>query len=381
MTSKPIVFSGIQPSGGGLMLGNYLGALKNWVALQNQYDCYFCIVDLHTITVRQDPKKLYGQSLEALAIYIAAGLNPEKNVLFIQSHVHQHAELAWILECFTYLGELSRMTQFKDKSTKEKNVGVGLLTYPVLMASDILLYQTDLVPVGADQKQHLELVRDIAIRMNNLYGAFIGSKSDKIYNQLFKVPEAYIPPVGTKIMSLQDPNVKMSKSDSNPNATLFLSDTDDMILKKIKRAVTDSGSEITYSPEDWQLELLRDVKGIRSNVNATGVEAKAEQYKDANPTKYNEKSGIKNLIIIQAALLEKTPQEIAEDFAGKQYGDLKLRTAEVVIENLKPIRDKYQTLLKDKTYLSQVFQAGGEKAQIQAEKTLQNVKQAIGFVL
>lgn len=311
------------------MLGNYLGAVRNWAKLQEQYDCLYCLVDLHAITVKQDPNVLRERTYEGLAILLAAGLDPDKNILFVQSHVRQHTELSWLLETHAYMGELSRMTQFKDKSAKQKNIGTGLFTYPVLMAADILLYQTNLVPVGQDQKQHLELSRDLAIRMNNTYG------------ELFKVPEVYIPPVGAKIMSLQDPTKKMSKSDPDLNATVFLSDADDVIMKKIKRAVTDSGSEIVYS---------------------------------------DEKPGVKNLITIQQAITGRSSDEIVASYVGKQYGHLKVETAELVVECIKPIRDRFQELLKDKPYLESIMRQGAERATPRAEATLRDTKEAIGFI-
>lgn len=331
MTSgKPILLSGMQPTGGGLMLGNYLGALKNWVHLQQQYDCFFAVVDLHAITVRHDPEQLRELSYLMLAVYIAGGVDPDAATLFLQSQVPEHAELSWILTCYAYMGELNRMTQFKDKSEKAKNVGTGLFTYPVLMAADILLYQTNLVPVGHDQKQHLELTRDLAIRMNNLYG------------NLFTVPEPYIPPVGARIMSLQDPSVKMSKSDADANATIYLSDSEDVIMKKFKRAVTDSVGVINYT---------------------------------------DEQPGIKNLISIQAALTGKSPEQIVAAYAGKQYGPLKTETAEIVIASLKPIREKYQKLLQDKKYLDDILRKGARKASERGQLTLKRVKEAMGFIV
>lgn len=311
------------------MLGNYLGAVRNWARLQEEYDCLYCLVDLHAITVRQDPKILRERTYEGLAILLAAGLDPDQNILFVQSHVRQHSELSWLLETNAYMGELSRMTQFKDKSAKQKNIGTGLFTYPVLMAADILLYQTSLVPVGQDQKQHLELARDLAIRMNNTYG------------ELFRVPEVYIPPVGAKIMSLQEPAKKMSKSDPDANATVFLSDSDDTIRKKIKRAVTDSGSEIAFS---------------------------------------DDKPGVKNLITIQQAITGRSAEEIVASYAGKQYGHLKVETAEIVVECIKPIRDRFQELLKDKSHLESIMRKGAERAGPRAEETLRRTKEAIGLV-
>lgn len=314
------------------MLGNYLGALKNWVRLQNDYECLYCLVDLHAVTVPQNPKELRERSYEGLATYLAAGLDPDKNIIFMQSHVPHHAELGWLLTCHTYMGELSRMTQYKDKSSKQKNIGVGLFAYPALMAADILLYQTNLVPVGQDQKQHLELARDLAQRMNGTYG------------ELFKVPEVFIPPVGAKIMSLQNPASKMSKSDPDPNATVFLSDTDDEIRKKIKRAVTDSGAEITFAPQD---------------------EAKA---------------GVTNLLTIQSAIMGKDPRDVAASYAGKMYGHLKVETAEIVVEGLKPLREKFQRLLQDKGELDRIFAKGAHAATERATATLAKVKEAMGFV-
>lgn len=326
--NRPVIFSGVQPSGQ-LMLGNYLGALKNWARLQDEYDCLYCLVDMHAITIRQDPKELRERSYQGLAIYLAAGLDPAKNILFVQSHVPQHAELGWVLTCAAYMGELSRMTQFKDKSAKQKNIGAGLFAYPALMAADILLYQTNLVPVGQDQKQHLELARDLAIRMNNNYG------------ELFVVPEIYIPPVGAKIMSLADPTAKMSKSDPDPNAVIFLSDSDDAIRKKLKRAVTDSGTEIAYS---------------------------------------DDKPGVKNLIAIQSAITGRTTDEIVSAYAGKQYGHLKVDTAEIVVSCVKPIRDKSQELLQDRAHLDSILKNGAEAARKRAEQTMKRVAEAVGFL-
>lgn len=327
---KKVMLSAIQPSNR-LTLGNYLGALKNWVHLQAQFDCLFFAVDLHTITVRQDPKELREQTYRTIAFYIAAGIDPEAATLFVQSHVPQHAELAWVLNCFVYMGELGRMTQFKDKSAKQgQNIPVGLFTYPALMAADILLYQTHLVPVGEDQKQHLEITRDIAQRMNQTYG-----------KELFTIPEVYTPPVGARVMSLQDPRSKMSKSDPDPNSAIYLNDTDDQIRKKLKRAVTDSGSEIIYS---------------------------------------DEKPGIKNLIEIQSVLTGKSPQSIVESYAGKQYGHLKVDTAEIVVASIGPIRNKTDELLKDPAYLNDLLKKGAEKARLRAQKTLDSVFDQIGFI-
>jgi len=329
MAAKKTMVSGVQPTHK-LTLGNYLGAIKNWVKLQNEYECYFFSVDLHAITSRQDPKELGQNTLFALATYLAAGIDLEHATIFIQSQVRQHAELAWVLNCFCYMGELGRMTQFKDKSSRAgETIPVGLFTYPALMASDILLYQTDRVPVGADQKQHLELTRDIAIRMNNLYGP------------LFKVPEPYIPKVGARIMDLQNPENKMSKSVSTEMGAVFLSDSDKEIEKKFKRAVTDSGTEIVYSEE---------------------------------------KPGIKNLIDIQAAITGKPADDIVASYQGKLYGHLKVDTANIVIQELKPLQERTQKFLSDKGELQKILRAGADKAAEKAEATLKNVYRAIGFV-
>lgn len=327
-STKKLLLSGVQPTNQ-LTLGNYLGALKNWVKLQKDYDCYFLAVDLHSLTNPQG--SIRDQTYQVLATYLASGLNPEEATLFVQSHVPEHAELAWIFNCYVYMGELNRMTQFKDKSAKQgQNIRTGLFTYPALMAADILLYQTELVPVGEDQKQHIELTRDIAYRMNQTFG-----------EDLFKTPEPYIPPVGARIMSLQNPSAKMSKSDSDPNATLFLSDPDSSLMKKIKRAVTDSGSEITYTTE---------------------------------------KPGVKNLIEIQSAILNKTPQEIVETYVGKQYGHLKIDTAEIVINAIAPIRERVQQLLEDRTHLDDLLKRGAEKAREKASITLEKVYDRVGLV-
>jgi len=329
MTDKKRIFSGIQPSGS-LTLGNYIGALKNWVKLQKEYESYYCIVDMHAITVDKEPKDLRKNTLEVLANYLAAGLDPDKNTLFIQSHVSEHAELAWVLNCFTYFGELSRMTQFKDKSQKNSsNINTGLFDYPVLMASDILLYQTDLVPVGEDQRQHLELSRDIAQRFNNRY------------SPTFKVPEPFIPKVGAKIMSLQEPESKMSKSDENENGYILLNDSADKVMKKFKRAVTDSVGEVNYS--------------------------------DKQP-------GIKNLITINSTLSNRSVEDILNEYSGKGYADLKNDTAEVVIEVLRPIREESERLVKDKTFLEKIYREGAEKARYTAMKTLRKVHKKVGFI-
>ena len=326
---KKRVFSGIQPTGC-ITLGNYIGAVKNWIALQEEYDCIFSVVDLHSITVRQDPKELRKRCMQFLCQYIACGINPENSIMFFQSHVTAHAELSWILNCFTYMGELSRMTQFKDKSKKHaENINAGLFTYPVLMAADILLYKTDLVPVGVDQKQHLELARDIAERFN------------KIYGDAFTVPEGYIPPVGARIMSLQDPTSKMSKSDPNPNGYIWILDEPDVIRRKIKKSVTDSDGVI--------------------------------EYKEG-------KDGINNLLSIYGAMTGVTPTDAAKEFEGKGYGVFKESVAEVVIEALSPIRTKYNELLENKDCIEKVYKEGAEKAACLANRTLAKVHRKVGFV-
>ena len=327
-SGKKTIFSGIQPSGT-LTIGNYLGALRNFVKLQEEYNTYYCVVELHAITVRQDPTLLRKRCLELLALYIACGLDPEKNVMYFQSQVSAHAELGWMLTCVSYMGELSRMTQFKDKSAKQGgNIGAGLLTYPTLMAADILLYNTDLVPIGSDQKQHLELTRDLAIRFNNTYG------------DTFTVPEAYIPPIGARIMSLQEPNKKMSKSDENVNAYISMADTKDVIIRKLRRAVTDSGSGIVYSQD---------------------------------------KPGISNLIDIYAACREITPAQVEKAFAGSGYGEFKEAVGCAVAELLAPIQARQKELLADKAYLEGVFRSGAEKAAYVANRTLWKAQKRMGL--
>ena len=329
-TAKKVMLSGIQPSGD-LHLGNYLGAVKNWAALAEEFDCYYFMADLHSITVRQNPAELRRRSVAQLAQYIACGLDPEKNTLFIQSHVHEHAELGWILNCYTMFGELSRMTQFKDKSAKHAdNINGGLFTYPSLMAADILLYQADFVPVGEDQKQHCELTRDIAMRFNNIYG------------ETFKVPEPYIPKVGARIMSLGNPTSKMSKSD--PQGCVFLMDKPEEIARKFKRAVTDSATEncVRYAPA--------------------------------------EKPGVANLMSIYSSVTGKNFQEIEKEFEGKGYGVFKPAVGEAVIETLRPVREEAERMLADKAYLQQVYTEGAQKASYIARKTLRKVYKRIGFV-
>ena len=325
---KKILFSGMQATGN-LTLGNYLGALKNWVTLSDEYECFYSVVDMHSITVRQDPAVLRKRARALLTLYIAAGLDPEKNCIYYQSHVSGHAELAWILDCFTYMGELNRMTQFKDKAAKHAdNINAGLFTYPVLMAADILLYQADVVPVGIDQMQHLELTRDIAQRFNGIYG------------DVFTIPEAYIGKVGAKIMSLQDPSKKMSKSDENPNGSIYLMDDPDTIMRKFKRAVTDSEGQILY----------RD-----------------------------EQPGIKNLINIYCACTGKAPDEVVREFDGKGYAEFKPAVGEAVVAVLKPLQDRVAELSKDKAYIDSVIKNNAEKAQYFANKTLRKVQKKIGF--
>lgn len=327
---KKTIFSGIQPSGI-LTLGNYIGALRNWVSLQDsgEYDCIYCVVDLHALTVRQDPAALRRRCAETLALFIACGLDPEKNVMYCQSHVPAHSELSWLLGCFTYMGELQRMTQFKDKSQKHAdNINAGLLTYPVLMAADILLYQSDLVPIGADQKQHLELARDIAIRMNNLYG------------DLFIVPDGYFGKAGTRVMSLVDPTRKMSKSDE-PNSYIAILDKPEEIRRKFRRAVTDSDGEIRVDREN--------------------------------------KPGVTNLLDILSAVTGEGAQQIADRLSGKGYGALKDEVAEAVIAELAPVQARYSEILADKAYLEGVMQSGAERASRIAAKTMRKVHKKLGL--
>ncbi len=325
---KKVLFSGMQATGS-LTLGNYLGALQNWVNLADEYECFYSVVDLHSITVRQDPAELRTKARNLLTLYIAAGLDPKKNCLYYQSHVSGHAELAWILNCFTYMGELNRMTQFKDKSAKHAdNINAGLFTYPVLMAADILLYQADVVPVGKDQLQHLELTRDIAQRFNSIYG------------DVFTVPEPYLGKAGAKIMSLQDPSKKMSKSDENPNASIYLTDDTDTIIRKFKRAVTDSAGVVRHSEEQ---------------------------------------PGISNLIDIYSACTGKSVEEIEKEFDGKGYGDFKLAVGETVADLLKPLNERFNELSKDKEYIDGIIKDNAEKAQYYSTKTLRKVQKKVGF--
>ena len=328
LDGKKVLYSGMQATGT-LTLGNYLGALKNWVELTDEYECIYGVMDLHSLTVRQVPAEFRKNARALYALYVAAGLDPEKNCIYYQSHVSGHAELGWILDCFTYMGELNRMTQFKDKAAKHAdNINAGLYTYPVLMAADILLYQADVVPVGVDQKQHLEITRDIAERFNNIYG------------DVFTIPEAYIGKKGAKIMSLQEPGKKMSKSDTNANATILLLDDTDTIIRKFKRAVTDSESEVRYAEE---------------------------------------KPGISNLMDIYSAVTGKTYEEIEKEFAGKGYGDFKLAVGETVADHLKPLQERYEQLMTDKAYIESMIKQNDEKAAYYANKTLRKVQKKVGL--
>ena len=327
---KKRILSGIQPSGN-LTLGSYLGAIKNWAALADEYDCYYMMADMHTITARQVPADLRRNTLTQLAAYIASGLDPEKNVLFVQSHVPAHAQLGWVLDCYTMFGELSRMTQFKDKSAKNAdNINAGLFTYPSLMAGDILLYQADLVPVGGDQKQHVELCRDIANRFNGIYG------------ETFKIPEPYIPKVGARIMSLTSPENKMSKSDKDPGGCVYMLEKPEDIMRKFKKAVTDSEASVRF-----------DV---------------------AN------KPGVSNLMQIYAVATGKTFEEIEAEFAGRGYGDFKMAVGESVVEMLRPIREETERLLADKAYLESIYRNGAERASYVANRTISKVYKKVGFL-
>lgn len=330
MENKKRIFSGIQPSGN-ITLGNYLGAIKNWNKLQTDYDCLYCIVDLHAITVRQEAKDLRERTKDVLALLVACGLDPEKNILFIQSHVPQHAELAWLLNCYTYFGELLRMTQFKDKSKKySENINVGLFAYPGLMAADILLYQTDLVPVGHDQKQHLEITRDVSMRLNKLYG------------DVFTIPEAYIPKIGAKIMSLQSPEAKMSKSDENENNFISLLDPPDKIMLKFRKAVTDSDSEIYYNEK--------------------------------------KKPGVSNLLSIYASLSDITIKDSEKEFSGLNYKDFKSTVGEKCVSVLEPIQKRYYDILNDKAFLESIMKQGADKAEEIAYRTLRKVYKKVGLI-
>ena len=326
---KKLIFSGIQPTGT-FTLGNYIGAVRNWGPLQDEYNCIYCVVDMHAITVRQDPAKLRKNTLEAYALLMACGIDPEKSILFIQSHVKTHAELNWILGCSTQFGELSRMTQFKAKSEKHPDdINAGLFTYPVLMAGDILLYQTDLVPIGADQKQHLELSRNVAQRFNQKYG------------ELFKIPEPYIPEKGARVMSLQDPTKKMSKSDENQNGCIYILDDKDTIVRKFRKAITDSDSKVRY---------------------AEG------------------KDGINNLMTIYSVVTGKNYDEIEQEFDGKGYGDFKTAVGEAVADHLEPVRTEYARLIADKAYIKECYTKGAEQATRIAQKTMSKAYRKVGFV-
>lgn len=326
---KPVIFSGVQPSGR-ITLGNYIGAIRNFTLLEKDYDCLFCVVDLHALTVRQTPANLRRQTLELTALYIACGLDPKRNIIYCQSHVPAHAELAWILNCFTYMGELGRMTQFKDKSAQHKdNINAGLFTYPALMAADILLYQTSVVPVGGDQKQHLEITRDIALRFNGLYG------------DVFTIPEPYIPKETARIMSLSDPEKKMSKSDEDENSLITLLDDKDVIRRKFKRAVTDSQAQISYDPLN--------------------------------------KPGVSNLLGILSACSGQSIASLTEELSTAGYGQLKDRTAEAVIEALLPIQRAYTKLMADKGYLADILKDNALRASVLAERTLHKVYKKVGL--
>ena len=328
--TKPIVFSGAQPSGE-LTIGNYMGALRQWVSMQDDYHCIYCIVDLHAITARQDPEKLRKATLDTLALYLACGIDPEKSTIFVQSHVPEHAQLGWALNCYTYFGELSRMTQFKDKSARySENINAGLFDYPVLMAADILLYQTNQVPVGEDQKQHLELARNVAQRFNGIYG------------DVFTMPDGYITKTTAKVMSLQEPAKKMSKSDENPNASVWILDDKDTIIRKFKRAVTDSDTVVC-----------------------------AKEGKD----------GIINLMSIYSAVTNKSFEEIESEFAGKGYGDFKTAVGEAVADMLAPMQAEFNRVFADKGYLEDCMKKGAEKAFRASRKTLQKVQKKVGFLV
>ncbi len=329
MENKKLIFSGIQPTGT-FTLGNYIGAIRNWGPLQDEYNCIYCVVDMHAITVKQDPVKLRQSTMNSYALLMACGIDPEKSILFIQSHVKTHAELSWILGCNTQFGELSRMTQFKDKSQRHPDdINSGLFTYPVLMAADILAYNADLVPVGVDQKQHLELARNIAQRFNQRYGDF------------FTMPEPYIPKVGAKVMSLQDPTKKMSKSDENPNAVILILDDKDTIIRKFKRAVTDSEAEVCY----------RDGK-----------------------------DGINNLMTIYSSVTGKDFAAIESEFAGKGYGDFKLAVGEAVADHLEPVRTEFARISQDKAFLKKCYTEGAEKALRYSQRIVSKVYRKVGFV-
>lgn len=328
---KKTILSGIQATGN-LTLGNYLGAIHNWIKMQEEYDCYYMIADLHSLTVRNDPEILRKRAMQVLAIYVAAGLDPEKNTIFLQSQVDAHVKLNWILNCYTYMGELNRMTQFKDKSAKHAdNINSGLFTYPVLMAADILVYNADLVPVGEDQRQHLEITRDIAERFNSIYG------------ETFVIPEAFIGKQGARIMGLQDPTAKMSKSSTNLNDVIFLNDVPEEIRKKLKKAVTDSENCVRYDKEN--------------------------------------KPGVSNLMTIYGLIQEKTMEQIEEEFAGKGYGDFKMAVAEAIIERLEPLQKRYNELLENPDELKTIYEKGAKKARERADKIVDEVYRKVGLVV
>ncbi|MCR4694194.1 MAG: tryptophan--tRNA ligase [Pseudobutyrivibrio sp.] len=326
---KKVLYSGMQATGL-LTIGNYIGALKNWVNLNEEYDCFFGVMDLHSLTVRQNPAEFRKAARRIYTQYVAAGLDPEKNCIYFQSHVPAHTQLGWVLDCFTYMGELNRMTQFKDKSAKHAdNINAGLFTYPSLMAADILLYQADVVPIGADQKQHLEICRDIAERMNNIYG------------DIFTIPEGYFPKIGAKIMSLAEPTKKMSKSDENVNATIYLVDDKDTIIRKFKKAVTDSEAQVRYDVEN--------------------------------------KPGVSNLMEIYGIVTEKSMDAIEKEFEGKGYGDFKLAVGEAVADALEPMHKRYAEFEQDKSYIDKCIKDNAEKASYYANKTLRKVYKKLGL--
>lgn len=330
--SRPVVLSGMQPTGG-MTIGNYVGAINQWVKLQEEYDSHFMLADLHAITVRQDPELLRSRVLDGIALYVACGINPEKAALFVQSQVPEHAQLGWVLNCYAQMGELNRMTQFKDKSAKNtNNVNVGLFAYPVLQAADILLYQADQVPVGDDQKQHLELTRDIATRFNNLYG------------DVFTIPEPYIPEFGARVMSLQDPLKKMSKSDENPNGFIMMLDEPKKIEKKLKKAVTDS---------DEQARIYFD---------------------------RTEKPGVSNLLTLMSVATKRSIEELVPEYEDKMYGHLKKDTADAVVSMIEPIQARFKEIREDQTMLDTIMKTGAEKASARAEVTLKLVYDALGFI-
>ena len=330
MDEKKIILSGIQATGT-LHLGNYLGAINNWIKMQDEYDCYYMIADLHSLTIRNNPEELRNNTLNLIALYVAAGLDPNKNKIFIQSHVPAHPALSWVLNCYTYMGELNRMTQFKDKSAKHAdNINAGLFTYPVLMAADILAYNADLVPVGDDQRQHLEITRNIAERFNSIYG------------ETFKIPEAYIPKIGARIMGLQNPTKKMSKSAPDINDKILLTDEPDVIRKKVKKAVTDSEGIVRYDEEN--------------------------------------KPGISNLMSIYGILKEKSMQDIEQEFQGQNYGTFKSAVAEAIIDRLEPIQKKHKALLANPAEIQKIYEAGDIKAREKTNQLLQEVYKKVGLV-